>query len=48
MNFCLMKSCAKDFQDVYVPAILEGQDDVFVVLDFLCFQEVAAMDFDYP
>jgi hypothetical protein len=48
MNFFLKKSCPENFQAVLVPAILEGHDDVFVVLNFLCFQEVATMDFDCP
>jgi hypothetical protein len=45
MNLCLKKSCSGNFQVVLVPAIMEGQDDVFVVLNFLCVQEVAAVDF---
>jgi hypothetical protein len=48
MNLFLKKGYLEYFKVVLVPAILEGQADVFAVLFFLCFQEVAAMDFDYP
>jgi hypothetical protein len=48
MSFCLKKSSPEIFQAVIVPAILEGQDDVFDVLNFFCFREVATMDFDCP
>jgi hypothetical protein len=48
MNLCSKKSCPENFQDVLVLGILEGYADVFVFLNFLCFQEVAAMDFDCP
>jgi hypothetical protein len=46
MKLYLNKSCPKDFQAILVPAIVEGYADVFVVMNFLCFQEVVAMDFD--
>jgi hypothetical protein len=48
MNFYLKKGCPNNFQVVLVPTILEGKANVFSVLSFLCVQEVAAMDFDYP
>jgi hypothetical protein len=47
MNLCLKKSCPKNFQVVLVPPILEECLCV-VVLNFLCVQEVATMDFDCP
>jgi hypothetical protein len=48
MNFYLKKSFPENYQPILVPAIFKGQDDVFVVLNFLCVQEVSAMDFECP
>ena len=41
-------SYLKSFQVVSVPAILEEQFEVLVVLNFLCFQHWAAKYFDCP
>jgi len=48
MNFCWKLSYPEKFQIVHVPAILEEQANVFVVLNSLCLQNVAAMDHDFP
>ena len=48
MNFCLKKSSPENFQVVLVPAILEDWFEVPAILNFLCSQNLAAIDFDCP
>jgi hypothetical protein len=48
MNLCWKLSYPERFQIVLVPAILEEQVEVLVVLNFLHFQDWEAMDFDCP
>ena len=48
MILCWKLSYPENFQVVFVLAILEEKFEVLVVLNFLCFQNLAAMDFDCP
>jgi hypothetical protein len=47
-SLCLKLSYPENFQIILVPTIFEERVEVFVVLHFLCFQNLAAMDFDGP
>jgi hypothetical protein len=48
MSLCWKLSYSESCQLVLVPAILEEQVEVLAILNFLCFQKRATMDFDCP
>jgi hypothetical protein len=48
MILCWKLSYPENVQVVFVLPILEEYFEVVVVLNFLCFQNLAAMDFDNP
>ena len=48
MILCWKLSYPASYLVVFVPAILEDKFEVRAVLNFLSFQNMAAMDFDYP
>ena len=48
MILCWKLSYLENFHVVFVPTILEELFEVLAVLNFLCFQNLVAMDFDCP
>jgi hypothetical protein len=48
MSLCWKLSYPESFHVVFVPEILVEEVEVLTVLNFLCFHNLAVMDFDCP